>query len=117
MRVNFQPGKRPIQPDPTWQENAPPLPEARCQLEEYFQGERRHFTLRLAPQGTPFQQRVWQELLRIPYGTPITYMDACVAMPPGWRSNTGYYCMRVCRSHPAPRRQRSLQNKGAVAVA
>jgi len=38
MRVDFQQGKRPIQPDPAWQEDAPPLTEAQRQLEEYFRG-------------------------------------------------------------------------------
>lgn len=43
------------------------------QLEEYFRGERREFDLRLAPRGTPFQQRAWRELQRIPYGETISY--------------------------------------------
>ena len=44
-----------------------------AQLEEYFAGERPQFDLPLAPRGTPFQQRVWQELCRIPFGTTISY--------------------------------------------
>jgi methylated-DNA-[protein]-cysteine S-methyltransferase len=75
LRVDFQQGERPVQADPAWREDAYPLTEVRLQLEEYFQGQRRHFTLRLAPKGTPFQQRVWQELLRVPYGTTITYTE------------------------------------------
>lgn len=43
------------------------------QLEEYFAGKRRDFTLPLAPRGTPFQQRVWTALLDIPYGETISY--------------------------------------------
>ncbi|HES58506.1 MAG TPA: methylated-DNA--[protein]-cysteine S-methyltransferase [Firmicutes bacterium] len=43
------------------------------QLEEYFSGERRRFDLELAPQGTPFQQAVWREVSRIPYGETTTY--------------------------------------------
>jgi methylated-DNA-[protein]-cysteine S-methyltransferase len=43
------------------------------QLEEYFSGQRRDFDLELAPQGTEFQLRVWNELTRIPYGTTISY--------------------------------------------
>src|SRR5262249_23092666 len=35
--------------------------------------ELREFDLPLAPRGTPFQQRVWEELRRIPYGTTISY--------------------------------------------
>jgi methylated-DNA-[protein]-cysteine S-methyltransferase len=44
-----------------------------AQLEEYFRGERRAFELAMAPRGTAFQQRVWRELSRIPYGTTISY--------------------------------------------
>src|SRR6266404_2471683 len=43
------------------------------QVLEYFTGKRKTFDLTLAPEGTPFQQRVWQELLRIPYGETISY--------------------------------------------
>ncbi len=43
------------------------------QLAEYFRGERTDFDLKLAPQGTPFQQQVWAALQRIPFGTTISY--------------------------------------------
>ncbi|HVA36245.1 MAG TPA: methylated-DNA--[protein]-cysteine S-methyltransferase [Candidatus Dormibacteraeota bacterium] len=43
------------------------------QLDEYFAGVRRAFDLALAPEGTPFQLRVWEELRRIPYGVTTTY--------------------------------------------
>lgn len=45
-------------------------------LEAYFRGEPRSLdTLSLAPQGTPFQMRVWQILMTIPYGATRTYGD------------------------------------------
>lgn len=43
------------------------------QLTEYFTGKRQHFSLELAPNGTTFQQRVWQELRNIPYGQTTSY--------------------------------------------
>ncbi len=50
------------------------LEAARRALAEYFEGRRKSFDeLVLAPVGTPFQQRVWQELLRIPYGHTTSY--------------------------------------------
>ena len=49
------------------------LNETIRQLGEYFAGRRTEFDLPLAPVGTPFQQRVWQELRKIPYGQCITY--------------------------------------------
>ncbi len=51
----------------------PLLDQLRSQLTEYFEGGRRDFTLRLAPAGTPFQQKVWQELRHIPYAQTISY--------------------------------------------
>jgi methylated-DNA-[protein]-cysteine S-methyltransferase len=43
------------------------------QLTAYFAGELTTFTLDLAPRGTDFQQRVWQALDSVPYGTATTY--------------------------------------------
>ena len=45
----------------------------RTQLDEYFRAERREFTVPLHTPGTPFQNRVWAELQRIPIGTTTTY--------------------------------------------
>lgn len=47
----------------------------RRQLEDYFEGKRRSFDLRLAPEGTDFQKRVWAELINIPYGATESYLD------------------------------------------
>ena len=43
------------------------------QLDEYFQGKRKSFELKLNPEGTEFQRKVWKELLKIPYGTTLSY--------------------------------------------
>lgn len=45
----------------------------RAQLREYFDGERQSFDLDVAPSGTPFQQRVWNAVDEIPYGSTTTY--------------------------------------------
>ena len=47
--------------------------KAISQLSEFFEGTRTHFELPLAPEGTEFEQRVWDQLLAIPYGTTVTY--------------------------------------------
>ena len=60
-RLGWMPGDHPL------------LREARHQLEEYFDGQRRSFELPLAPQGTPFQREVWLALADIPYGSTISY--------------------------------------------
>jgi methylated-DNA-[protein]-cysteine S-methyltransferase len=45
------------------------------QLDEYFQGVRTHFDLKLNPQGTEFQKQVWNELLNIPFGKTRSYLE------------------------------------------
>jgi methylated-DNA-[protein]-cysteine S-methyltransferase len=61
------------EPDDSWQQSDAPFTAVRAQLEEYFRGVRQEFNVPLKLAGTPFQQRVWRELMRIPFGTTITY--------------------------------------------
>jgi methylated-DNA-[protein]-cysteine S-methyltransferase len=46
---------------------------ARREITEFLRGERRDFTVRIAPRGTEFQQRVWSALRRIPFGQTRSY--------------------------------------------
>jgi len=61
-----------------------PSPEAfgevAAQLEEYFAGQRKEFTVPLAPSGTPFQLAVWEQLAEIPYGSTVSYGDIARAL-------------------------------------
>src|SRR5262249_27166893 len=59
--------------DASWQRSEEPFKLVREQLAEYFAGERQKFDVPLKLAGTPFQQQVWRELMRIPFGTTITY--------------------------------------------
>lgn len=45
------------------------------QLNAYFEGSLSKFNLKLNPKGTPFQQKVWQQLLEIPYGKTLSYLE------------------------------------------
>jgi len=45
------------------------------QLGEYFSGKRKSFSVPVEMQGTPFQQKVWEELQKIPHGKTISYGD------------------------------------------
>jgi methylated-DNA-[protein]-cysteine S-methyltransferase len=49
--------------------------EAVAQLEEWFEGKRTEFDLKLDPQGTLFQRRIWEALSEIPYGKTVSYME------------------------------------------
>ena len=51
------------------------LKESVSQLQEYFDGNRNHFDFKINPQGTDFQQKVWRELLNIPFGKTMSYLD------------------------------------------
>jgi methylated-DNA-[protein]-cysteine S-methyltransferase len=55
--------------------NHPLLITASKQLQEYFNLERKIFDLQLMPTGTPFQKKVWEALLTIPYGKTCSYHD------------------------------------------
>ena len=54
-------------------EDSPVLVETRRQLDAYFAGDLTHFDVPLAPLGTDFQQRVWQQLRSIEYGRTASY--------------------------------------------
>ena len=43
------------------------------QIDEYFNGKRKEFLLKLNPQGTSFQKLIWQQLEKIPFGEVISY--------------------------------------------
>ncbi|MGP0071192.1 MAG: methylated-DNA--[protein]-cysteine S-methyltransferase [Bryobacteraceae bacterium] len=75
--ILFADGREPAKPRPDWRpvgnDDATPLRETIGQLRAWFAGELREFDLPLAPEGSAFHQRVWRELLNIPYGETITY--------------------------------------------
>lgn len=56
------------------------LKALRQQLGEYFAGQRRNFELPLSYPGTDFQQRVWAQLLQIPYGETWSYLDMAIKL-------------------------------------
>jgi methylated-DNA-[protein]-cysteine S-methyltransferase len=67
--------KRMRGPKADWRPSDDSFAAAVEQLAEYFAGRRRTFDVPLRLDGTPFQQRVWRELVRIPYGRTITYAE------------------------------------------
>lgn len=59
------------------------LAEACCQLEAYFNGKLRHFTVPLKPQGSLFQHKTWHALQRIPFGAVWHYQQLAAAIGNG----------------------------------
>ena len=52
----------------------------RKQLKEYFDGERKEFTIPLVTPGTSFQQAIWKELQNIHYGSTMSYLEQSLAL-------------------------------------
>jgi len=72
-QIIFVKNGNPTPVNPEWKESPAALREPVRQLCAYFAGELESFDLPLAPEGTPFQQKVWDELCKIPYGQTISY--------------------------------------------
>lgn len=63
-----------------WEESRSRTAETRTQLEEYFAGKQKQFTMPLDLRGTEFRKRCWNELLRIPYGETRSYAEIARAV-------------------------------------
>lgn len=74
-RIGFPVGRAAMTPESDWLRRNGVFQEVISQLNAWFAGELHQFDLPLAPQGTPFQQRVWKALLGIPYGETRSYGD------------------------------------------
>jgi methylated-DNA-[protein]-cysteine S-methyltransferase len=61
--------------DPSWKRGGGPVAHARRELEGYFSGKRKAFTVPLAPEGTPFQRAIWKEIAKVPFGETLTYAE------------------------------------------
>lgn len=110
------------------------IAQVEAQLSEYFAGTRREFTVPLAIRGTPFQERVWRQLLKIPFGETRSYEALATAIRhPGAQRAVGTAngsnriailipCHRVIRSDGTLsgygggvwRKQRLLELEGAA---
>ena len=72
-------GRKKIKISEEWIENPAFFTEVKKQLTEYFAGKRKSFAVKLNPQGTSFQKKVWQALSEIPYGEVRSYKDIAEA--------------------------------------
>lgn len=74
--LSFGVGTRPREVEADWiPDTKGVLKNVRKELDRYFEGRLKEFTTRLAFNGTVFQNAVWQQLTRIPYGETISYME------------------------------------------
>jgi methylated-DNA-[protein]-cysteine S-methyltransferase len=58
----------------------PVVTQCKKELAEYFSGKRKEFDVAVRQAGTEFQQKVWSELLKIPYGKTVSYEDIALAL-------------------------------------
>ncbi len=71
--------KLPATPPPATEPNDILL-ETVAQLDAFFAGKLKVFDLPLLPQGTEFQQRVWQQIQKIPFGKTVSYLDMAIEL-------------------------------------
>ena len=73
---------------PTETGTQPLLEQVKRELDEYFRGRRKTFSVPLVYPGTPFQSKVWNALRRIPFGVTISYEELAhrVGSPAGQRA-------------------------------
>jgi O-6-methylguanine DNA methyltransferase len=81
VRLEFEARVRKLNPDATQlRESKPALAPYVRELNDYFAGERREFSLPLDLRGTEFQLACWRALLKIPYGETRSYRDIAQAI-------------------------------------
>ncbi|MBO6564724.1 MAG: methylated-DNA--[protein]-cysteine S-methyltransferase [Pseudomonadales bacterium] len=73
--VGFPEGKGKFFPEDHWREVDGSFTQAEDQLNEYFEGRRQVFELKLQPSGTPFQLQVLTALQEIPFGETRSYLE------------------------------------------
>jgi methylated-DNA-[protein]-cysteine S-methyltransferase len=73
-------GDKGARPAPGFTARPEAFGEVAAQLEAYFDGQLKEFTVPLAPRGSAFQLAVWAELTKIPYGSTVSYGDIARAL-------------------------------------
>ena len=74
--LSFGVGSRPREIDPSWLlDTTGVLTGVKEELHDYFAGRLKRFSMPLVLEGTSFQNQVWKELCRIPYGETISYLE------------------------------------------
>ena len=60
---------------PEWIQGSEIIEQTKYELEAYFNGQLKAFTVNVNPRGTPFQKQIWKEVMAIPYGQVCSYQD------------------------------------------
>lgn len=80
LHLDTSEGKRVFEIKASWQENREHFRAVIDQLEAYFAGDLIEFDVKLNPEGTAYQKKVWQELSRIPFNELRTYKEVAIGI-------------------------------------
>jgi methylated-DNA-[protein]-cysteine S-methyltransferase len=80
LHLNTGEGKRQFEVSKEWVHDHTLFLNTVEQINEYFEGNRREFNVKVNPEGTDFQKSVWRQLSKIPYGELRTYKDIARAV-------------------------------------
>ena len=86
--ISFTKKDKPFAPDTSWQENKNKFSKEINEISDYFAGKLKNFSKISLPKGTKFQQKIWQALMDIPYGSTMSYQGiaAAAGSPKGARA-------------------------------
>ncbi|WP_432666474.1 methylated-DNA--[protein]-cysteine S-methyltransferase [Wukongibacter baidiensis] len=80
LHLNTGEGKRIFEISDKWIRKDDFFIDAINEIEEFFEGKRKTFTIKLNPKGTDYQKKVWNELSKIPYGEIYTYKQIATSI-------------------------------------
>ncbi len=80
LHMQITEGQRAFKIKSDWERNDEFFADVRKQIEEFAAGNRSRFDVKLNPQGTDFQKKVWAELCRIPCGETRSYKEVAAAL-------------------------------------
>jgi len=80
IHLNTGEGKRCFEVSCEWLRDDAFFADTVKQIKEYLRGKRTKFNIKINPQGTDFQKKVWAELRKIPYGKLCSYQDIAKAI-------------------------------------
>jgi len=79
-KIIFPNDRRPTEPDDAWEHDDSVFSALAQQLDAYFEGKLKQFSVPLTPEGTEFQRSVWDALQQVDYGETCSYRDIATAI-------------------------------------
>lgn len=74
-KIVFQSDKQNHKVESDWIKGSELIEQTKKELQAYFAGQLKEFTVNVNPHGTPFQKQIWKEVLSIPHGKVCSYQD------------------------------------------